>query len=266
MAEITAAIDEAAANDLFDVLLAQIPPQSRTGSGSLGPFTAAYAVSATFSGGNVDLIAPGTIRIVDFQLNWSVSFSFELDLGRFLPEFCLPQVCVDIPCIGEVCTPRICVDWPTISVPVSFGDSLRATADFGLLATLNAGRWKVEVVIQGVPNLQFGATTAALLLAISAALTPILLLIPFIGPLLAIVANAILLAIGIGGLTGLLGPMLTPFIAGLKFQVYDRPKTLEILPAMGPVDPAVFIEIDTVTAAVFGTDEDELVLSIDISP
>lgn len=265
MAEITAAVDEAAANTLFDTALALIPPLNDGGSGSLGPFTAGYNVTVTFSGGDVDLVPPDTIRIVDFRLSWHLDLSFEVDLGAILPEFCLPQVCIDIPCVGEVCTPRICIDWPSPTVHVPFSDFLEVTADFGLLATLNGGVWKVEVVVKKVESLQFGATTAALLAAIGLAAAAILAPIPFIGPFLAIAVNAILFAIGIAGLTGFLGPILSPFVAGLKFKVYEQPKTFEVLPATSAVDPKVTIEIDAVSAAVSGTDEDELVLSVDIS-
>jgi hypothetical protein len=222
-------------------------------------------VSATFASGDVDLIAPGTIRITDFELHWSIGFSFGVDLSTFLPDFCLPQVCVDIPCVGKVCTPKICIDWPTISVPVTFSDFVRVTADFGLSVTLSGGMWKVAVVVQGVPNLQFGLVTTALLAAISAALTPVLLLVPFIGPFLALAANAILLAIGIAGVTGLLGPILTPFVAGLQIPIYEQAQTFEALPSGGAVDPAVFITLDSVGAFVTSDTEDELVLEVDIS-
>jgi hypothetical protein len=265
MAEITAAIDEQGADQLLDTAVGLIPPQSASGSGSLGPFVASYSVSATFAPGDVDLIAPGTIRITDFELHWSLGFTFGVDLSTFLPDFCLPQVCVDIPCVGKVCTPKICVDWPTISVPVSFSDFVRVTADFGLSVTLSGGMWKVAAVVQGVPNLQFGLVTAALLTAISLALTPVLLLVPFIGPFLALAANAILLAIGIAGVTGLLGPILTPFVAGMQIPIYSRPQTFEALPSGGAVDPAVFITLDSVGAFVTSDTEDELVLEVDIS-
>ena len=265
MAEITAAIDEQGADQLFDTAVGLIPAQSASGSGSLGPFLASYSVSATFAPGDIDLIAPGTIRITDFELHWSLSMSFGVDLSTFLPDFCLPQVCVDIPCVGKVCTPKICVDWPTITVPVSFSDFVRVTADFGISVTLSGGMWKVAAVVQGVPNLQFGLTTAALLAAISLALTPILLLVPFIGPFLALAANAILLAIGVAGVTGLLGPILTPFVAGLQIPIYDQPQTFEALPSGGAIDPAVFITLDSVGAFVTSDTEDELVLEVDIS-
>jgi hypothetical protein len=263
--DITAAIDEPAADDLLDtaVGLVTIPPAS--GNGTLGPFVAAYNASAALSPGDVDLIAPATIRIDDFRLDWNLAFSFGIDLSTFLPDFCLPRVCVNIPCVGRVCTPRVCVDWPTVSVPVSFSDFVQVTADFGISITESGGVWKVEAVVQGVPNLQFGATTAALLAAISLAVTPILLAIPFAGPFLAIAVNAILVAIGIAGITGFLGPILTPFVSGLRIPIYEQAKNFEAIPAAGATDPAVFVTIDDVRADITSTDEDELVLAIDIS-
>jgi hypothetical protein len=265
MAEITAAIDEQGADQLLDTAIGLVPPHTTSGTGSLGPFVASYSASATLSPGDIDLIAPGTIRITDFELHWSLNFSFGVDLSTFLPDFCLPQVCVNIPCVGRVCTPEICIDWPTISVPVSFSDFVRVTADFGLSVTLSGGMWKVAAVVQGVPNLQFGLVTGALLTAISLALTPILLAVPFIGPFLALAVNAILLAIGIAGVTGLLGPILTPFVAGLQIPIYDQPQIFEALPSGGPIDPAVFITLDSVGAVITSDTEDELVLEVDIS-
>jgi hypothetical protein len=38
------------------------------------------------------------------------------------------------------------------------------------------------------------------------------------------------------------------------------------MPAAGPNDPAVFINLDTVKAEIQGGSEDELVLGIDVSP
>lgn len=266
MSEIIAAIDEQAANTLFGTAVGAVGPQSRSGTGNLGPFTASYTVGGTLSNGDVDLIPPGTIRVVDLRMDWQLDLSFEFDLSSILPDFCLPQVCVNIPCVGRVCTPRICIDWPTITIPVSFGDFVEATADFGLSITLQGGVWKVEAVVQGVPNLQFGASTAALLVAIGLAATPVLLAVPFIGPFLAVAVNAILVAIGIAGVTGFLGPILSPFVSGLRIPVYQQPQQFVVLPAESSVDPQVDIVIDQITAAVaHNAPEDELVLGADIS-
>ena len=93
-----------------------------------------------------------------------------------------------------------------------------------------------------------------------------LLAIPFIGPLLAVAVAAILLAIGIAGLTGFLGVILSPFLSGLEIPLYDQPQQFEVLPADGPFDPAVFVTLDAVAARVDSTTEDELVRAIDVSP
>lgn len=266
MSEITAALDETGANKLLDTAITLIPPQSSAGSGNLGPFIGSYSVNATLVNGDVDLRVPDIIRLQDLQLNWNINLSIGIDLSEILPDFCLPQVCVNIPCVGRVCTPRVCIDWPTISVPVSFSDFVRADADFRLEANLVAGIWEVRAVIVGTPNLQFGATTAALLAAIGLALTPILLAIPFIGPFLAIATNAILAAIGIAGLTGFLGPILTPFISGIRIPIYDQPQLFPILPFESAIDPQVDIIIDSIAAEVANTTgEDELVLTAEIS-
>lgn len=266
MAEITAALDEQGANKLLDLAIAAIPPQSKSGSGNLGPFLASYNIQATLTNGAVDLIPPDVIRIVDLRLNWELDLSFGFDLSSILPDFCLPQVCIDIPCVGRVCTPRICIDWPTITVPVAFGDFLKTTVDLQLDISLAAGNWKVQAKVLGVPNLQFGATSAALLVAIGLAVTPVLLVIPFIGPFLALAVNGILAAIAIAGVTGFLGPIITPFVSGLKIPIYDQPQLFQVLPAQGPVDPRVDLTIDSIDAVVAHSGgEDELVLTADIS-
>lgn len=267
MAEIIAAIDEVAATDVFHDAQTQLGTLARSGSGALGPFTAGYSATASFSGGAVDLIPTNVVRIADLQLNWSINFSFSLDLSTILPDIHIPQVCIDIPCIGEVCTPRIDIDWPTVLIPVSVSDFVKFTGDFTPAVSLVAGKWKVEVVMVGVPNLQFGLVTGAILAAISAAAFLALSPIPLIGPFLGAAVAAIVAAIGVAGVTGLLGAIVTPFVSGLRFAVYSQPQHFEFLPSGGAIDPPAAIRLDGVTAAVDGsTGEDELVLSVDISP
>jgi hypothetical protein len=267
MAEIVAAIDEGGANVLLVDAMRTVGVLSNSGSGSLGPFTASYNVQGQFASGTVDLIAPSTVRIDHLHFDWHVDLGFQIDLNSFLPHFCLPQVCIDIPCLGEICTPRICVSWPTVGVSVPLDDFVEATADFGFDIKFDngSGIWKVQLVVQNVSQLQFGPATAGMLAVIGLAITPVLLAVPFIGPFLAIAVNAILLAIGIAGLTGFLGPILSPFISGLKIPVYQQAKHFQVVAVSG-IDPAVFVEIDAVAADVRHSDEDELVLSIDISP
>ena len=266
MAELVAAVDETAANVLLQDALAtlMLPPQN--GSSSLGPFFVNYGATGKLSGGTADLIPPGTIRISDLQLAFSLSLAIGIDLAKVIPEICLPQVCIDIPCVGKVCTPKICLPRPTITVPLSFSDVVKATVDLGVDVQLIGPNWHVDAILQGIPNLQLGAAAIALLAAIDAALTVALLAIPLVGLFLAIIVNIILGLIAIAGATGLLGPILTPFLAGLRIPVYDQPKHFEAIPGMGAIDPPVFIELDAVIAVVDGSGgEDELVVSIDIS-
>jgi hypothetical protein len=266
VSDITIAIDETAANVVVprEVSSLVIPPQS--GSGSLGPFGATWNASAALSGGMVDLIPPppDVIRLTDLRLDYSVGLSLSVDLS-FL-NFCLPQICVTIPFIGKVCTPKVCVSFPTISVPVSFSSFVRFDADFRLNIHLSGTTWSVDAVVVGVPFLQLSPAAGALLSAIGAAAALALLAVPFIGPLLAGAVVVITSGIGIAGVLGLLGPLVSPFVAGLSFNLFQQDQHFEALPA-APPDPAVAVTLDTITAMLDGSGgEDELVLNIDISP
>jgi hypothetical protein len=265
MSDVIAAIDEGGANDLMQDAEAALGTLSRSGSGNLGPFNASWTASATFSGGTVDLIAPNVLRLADVRMDYTVGFTFSFDLSDIIPDFCLPQICVNIPFIGRVCTPRICIDWPTITIPVSHSSFVKFTADFNPSVTLSGGVWKVELVLAGTPFLQLGPAAAAIIVAIGAAAALILAPIPFIGLILAAAVLAITAAIGVAGVLGLLGPILSLFVAGLRFTVYEQPQVFEVLPAALP-DAAVNVTLTAVSAAVVSTDEDELVINVDFSP
>jgi hypothetical protein len=265
MPDLLVAADEAAATELVHDAEVTLGTLTRSGSGALGPFTATWNASASFSGGAVDLIAPNVIRLTGVQMNFTVGFSFSFDLSSILPDFCLPRICVTIPFIGRVCTPRICIDWPTVTIPLSHSGTVTFTGDFTLDPHLSGTDWIVDIVIVGVPFLAIDAISAAILVALGLAAAAALAGIPFIGPFLAIAVAAIVAAIGIAGVTGLLGPILSLFVSGLRFEVYRQPQIFEVLPASLPLDPVVNIRLDNVTADVQSTDEDELVLGVDIS-
>ena len=260
MSDIIAAADQTATTTLLHDGEAALGTSTKAGGGSFGPFGVSYSVSATFSGGTVNLKPPNIIEIADCNLHYSVSLSFSLDLNSFLPHFCLPQVC-----IFGICTPKICISWPTITVPFSFSDNVKITADFTLDAHLSGATWLIDVVIVGVPTLQFGPATAGILAALGAALSLALLGIPFIGPFLAGAVALIVAAIGVAGLTGFLGTIITPFVSGLRFNIYKQPKVFQVLPAAGPVDPEVDIQITALGATVQVTDKNELVIAGDIA-
>ncbi len=260
MSDIIAAADQTAATTLLHDAEATLGTLSKSGGGSLGPFVANYSASVSFSGGTVDLIPPNIIQLADCNVNYSLNFSFGIDLNDFLPNFCLPQIC-----IFGWCTPKICISWPTVTIPISFGDTLTITGDFTVSAAQVGPNWIVSITIQSVPLLQFGAGTAALLAAIAAAVTAAVIWIPFIGPFLAGLADLVIAAIGIAGLTGLLGDIITPFISGLTFTLPPLPAKMLVLPAGGPTDPEVDVTITALGAAVQASDKNELVLSASIA-
>ena len=260
MADIIAAADQSAATTLLHDAEATLGTLSKSGGGSLGPFVANYSANVSFSGGAVNLTPPNVIEIANLNVNYALNFSFGIDLGSFLPSLCLPQIC-----IFGWCTPKICITWPTVTIPISFSDTLTITGDFTVSTAQVGPNWIVSITIQSVPLLQFGAGTAALLAVIGAAVTAAVIWIPFIGPFLAGLAVAVIAAIGIAGLTGLLGDIITPFISGLTFTLPPLPATMQVLPAGGAIDPEVDVTITALAAAVQASDKNELVLSASIA-
>lgn len=92
MPDILVAADEPAATELLHDAEATLGTLTRSGSGSLGPFTANWSASAFLAGGTVDLIVPNVIRVANCELHYSLHFSFSFDLSNILPDFCLPQI------------------------------------------------------------------------------------------------------------------------------------------------------------------------------
>ncbi len=265
MSDITLAADTTAVTRLLHDAETLLGTLSKTGSSSLGPFFANYGASVSFAGGVVNLTPPNRIELAGVGLNYTLNLSFGIDLNDFLPHFCLPQVCVDIPCVGRVCTPTICISWPTISFPFSFSDSLSFTGDFAVVPHLQGGTWFIDVKILSVPALNLGVASAALLAALGLALGAAVSWVPFIGPVLDVLIAAVLAGIGIAGVTGLLGPLLSLFVSGLTFTVYKEPAVQQALAAAGPNDPAVSIKVITLDCAVQQTDKAELVITADIA-
>jgi hypothetical protein len=265
MPDILVAGDEIAATELLHDAEATLGTISRSGSGSLGQFNANWGASAFFAGGNVDLIAPNIIRLANCEFHYNLHFSFSFDLSNIIPDFCLPQICIHIPFFGTFCTPTVCINWPTITIPVNFSDVVRFTSDFTLNAHLAGPTWLIDVVVVGIPNLQFSLAATAIMAALGIAAAAVLAAIPFIGLFLAGAVLAITATIGIANLLLLLGTILTPFVSGLTFTVYRQPRVFNVLPASGALDPAVNINLDRITASVDHSDEDELVIAVEIS-
>jgi hypothetical protein len=261
MSDILAAADQSAATTLLHDAEITLGTPSQSGSGSLGPFTAGYDVSVNFSGGSVNLTPPNIIEIANLNINYSAGLNFSIDLNNFIPEICIPSICFIF-----FCTPSFCISWPTIPLPsFNFSDTATITADFHLDAHLSGTTWLIDVVINGVPSLSFGPGTAAILVALEAAITAIVSAVPFIGPLIAVAVDAIISAIAIGGLTGFLGQMLTPFVSGLTFNIYKQPKLFPVISASGPLNPEVDITITALGADVQASDKTELVITASIA-
>jgi hypothetical protein len=266
--DIVAAIDETAANVIVPAEVAAQPPINQSGTSSLGPFGVSYTATATIAvpAGGVDIIPPPTdvIRLTGGRVNYSLGLNLSIDLS-FL-NFCLPRICVTLPFIGRVCTPSICITFPTIPVSVSHSGFVNFTVDLRLAVALVAANWEVDAIVVGVPSLVLGPAGALLVAAIGAAVTAALLLVPFIGPLLALASAIIFGAFTVANVLNLLGPILTPLVSGMRIPIYQAPQTFQMLPASGP-DPAVNVLLTSVAAALDGSaGEDELVLSVEISP
>jgi hypothetical protein len=267
MSDVTLACDETAATRLVhdaETIFGTKGPSG--GSGSFGPFVASYSASVSFSGGTVGLQTPNIIALNNIHLNYSLSLSFGIDLNSFLPHFCLPQVCVNIPCVGKVCTPSICISWPTKSISLNYSDFVDFSADFQVIPHLSGSNWLIDIRIVSIPNLTISPAAAAILTALGLAVGAVLVGVPFIGPFLAAAVEAILAAIGIAGVTGLLGPLLTLFVSGLTFTIYNQPQVQQVLPSSGPHDPAVSIKIAALDCVVQQTDKAELVATGSIAP
>lgn len=270
MPDITVAADEAAATELVHDAEATLGNFSQSSTGSLGPFNTHCNASGYFSGGKVDLIpASQTIRVINCELHYKLSFTISINLNNILPTFCLPQVCFTIKIFKKkftFCTPKICITWPTISLTVPVTDVARFTADFRLNVYQAGSVWHVDGVLLGMPNLQLGQTASAILVAIGLALGAVLWPIPFIGPFLAVAVAGILAAIGILGVTGWLGPVLSALVGNLTLPLYRHSR---IFPAFPP-DPPKYLQpvnviIERVTAHIAGSDKDELVVGVEYS-
>jgi hypothetical protein len=268
MPDILVAADEIAVTKIINAAEAALGKISRPpGSDSLGPFVVGWGASASFIGGTVDLIAPDVVRLQNISMNYTLDFTFKIDLEEFFGDVYLDPICLDLGDFGEICTPKICIPWPPpISVPIpTYSGSVTFTADFRPKVFLDGTQWVIEIEIVRVPSLEFDLATTAILELIRPAVATKLALIPGIGLFLAGAVDAILLAIEAGNLLGLLGAILTPFVSGLHFEIYRRNRLFEVLPASSPLDPAVTVMIDSLTAAVQSTDKDELVVTADIS-
>ena len=268
MPDIQVAVDEAQAGQLVTTAQALLGTQARSGSGSLGPFTADWTASANFTGGSIDLRAPDIVRVNNMDMNFTVGIKLNINLADFLPQLpSIPSICIPIPFLPDLCTPEISFPpWPTIPIgPVSHSGTVNFTSDFRMLASQDGTDWKIEIQIVDIPGLSLDAISALIVTGLIGAVAAALLLVPFIGLYLFLATALIGAAIGVAAVTGLLGPILGLFLNGLAFEVYRQPEVQQVLPNMGANDPEVDIKITALSAQVLVSDEDELVIDAEIA-
>lgn len=263
MSDIVVAADETAATILLHHAETNLGNLVRSGTGNLGPFSTNWTANGFFANGTVDLIPPNVIRIDRCELHFNLHLAIKLDLNTILPpiHITFPSFTIKIgPFKITISIPPIWIPWPTVTVPVGHSDVATFTSDFTLHTYLAGPNWHVDAVIVGIPSLSFGIGTAALLAAIGLAVSSVLAPVPFIGPFLAGAVVVIMASIGIAGVTGLLGPILSQFVTGLTFPLYSQPRLFLAVSASSPIDPDVKIKLDELAASVVGTNEDELVI------
>jgi hypothetical protein len=269
MADIIAAVDERGANIVMHHAEAALGVIQKSGAGTLWQFPTNWNASAFFAGGRVDLIPPNVIRLDDCELHYSVHFNVIVNLNYLLPPIHITFPPLTWTFFGKTFTitfPSIQINWPTVTIPVGHSDMIKFTSDFKLQTYLAANTWHIETVIVGIPFLQLGAGTTAILTALGLAASAVLAPLPFMGPFLAGAVAAITATIGIAGITGFLGPILSLFFTGLRFPIDVQPRIFTALPPSSPIDPEVRIRLDELSASVISTNEDELVIEANFAP
>lgn len=264
MSNVVTAIDQRGATLLFGQLAAAASPMTTSGSRQFGPFAINYAATGTLQTGFIDLIPGSTVQINQLRLDWHLNAALVIDLNQILPPFCPPPITFNTPWGSVTWTPP-CIPWPVITIPFHVGDYFKATVNLALLVRFTGSDWQVYAKLLTLPSLAFGPATAAILAAVTIAASAVLLPIPFIGPFLAVATTAILGGITLAGVSGLLGPIITQFLGGREFLIYQRPRGFILVPYQGPNDPDVKMIINSVEANIVNDVEDELRIYVDIA-
>jgi hypothetical protein len=252
MRQILVAADMAATDTLVRTAPFSGPDVNSTG-GNLGPFGAQITARGAFVEiGSLDLIPPNIVQFVKWKVHYDLEAVLTIDLNRILPEFCLPQVCVDLPFLGEVCTPRVCVSWPTISFPVSASSpGAEFTAKFEINVRREVdGRWAIDLVFKDLQQFELNGDAKILIAAILFVLHIALAAVPFIGPLLAFAIDLIAATLGIAIVARRLDLLIRPILRGRRFTIYRQPRTLQLLAENPPLDPAVTVQLTDLGADV----------------
>ena len=91
--------------------------------------------------------------------------------------------------------------------------------------------------------------------------------IPFVGPFIAAGVAAITAAVGVAGMCGFLGSIITPLVSGLRITILRQGQSLKVLGAGGPDDPEVDVRIAALSANIlYDKPGNELAVSVDFAP
>lgn len=166
--DLTAAVSAGAIEEIYTAVVNGFT-FTKTGSGSFGPFSASYEVSAHLEGGTLEMHDDGKILIKELDIKWDV---LKITIGINIPEICIGggQVCVlppwpscDVPVFGCgecVTLPSYCffsAD-PDISIPIDLSGLI--TSEVSITAGIESfygvgsgtpNRWQIVVV----PTLPF---------------------------------------------------------------------------------------------------------------
>ena len=258
----TVAVSESGVNQLVQDLLASAH-FSKSDSASWGPFTVGYSVSASVSGGTVELVDTPVqlIRVHDFNVSASAGVSLAFDLNNILPQICIPpvQVCISTP-FGDICTPQFCISWPSINIPLTIPLSLNISADFGIQVRDGGSTWDIvllvfpfSLVIDPTPTIN------AILNAVKNTVDGALNGIPLIGPLIADLVNLVIgalqsvISLIAGAIDALIHEvilLIDVFSPTIPVTLLSFNKTEVMIPASGPGDPDVDLTLASLTAQI----------------
>ena len=255
---IRAVLDEAAVTQVLHNAQAVVGTLTNTGSTYLFPCTYSYTANASFSGGTAHLAPPNKVKLVNFTMHYSFYLTVSLDLSDIIPDINIPPF--------PPFFPGLTYNWPTIAIPVSYSGTAQVSTDCTLSTYLAGPDWHVDLAVQTVTQFTIGTAAPIILALIGAAVGPALAVIPFIGGFVTAAVLGITATIGIAGVANLLHLMFTPLVTGTSFTVYQAPQHYPVLPAAGPNDPTVYVNLDSVTASVVHSGEPELEIDVEISP
>jgi hypothetical protein len=263
-------LDESAGTRVLQKAEAALGDITKSRNFPLGPFDATCSITAFFSNGTLRFSPPNVVNADGVRINFTIDLSFSVNFSDFLPDFCLPQVCWNPPWGGQICTPGFCVKWPTLTIPVHYPpgggtDHADFSAIFLVIAYPQGGSWLVDLLVQGVPFLQLSPSASALLVAIGAAIAAIVSPIPILGVLAGTAASVICDVIALAGVLGLLGPLASLLLAGMRFHILNQSQRFQLIPTGSAVEPPVYLSILGLnTSVVASQDKNELVVIADL--